>query len=316
MASNQTYIEKADISVSNLLNEAGYLQPEQAKEFMELLIDESVLLGMVTTKPMTAPTYEISKMGFTGRVLHAAIEGQALAENLRSKPALGKVQLTTQEYIAEARIPYGVIEDNIAGGTFQNVFMQFLTKAVARDMEEFAILSDTTSADPDLAKQDGLIKQMTTYTVNAGGVRLQKGPLKQVIQTMPSPYVRSQKALAFITGKNAAIDYNDSLVNRQTPVGDKALSAQPYATGECQGYPIVPIPLWPETLGNAQNMTCVAFFDPKNYHVGMQRLVRVETGRDIKAREFIIVATVRIGFKLAHEPATVLLTNIRADASA
>lgn len=314
MASNQTYIEKADLSVSNLVNEGGYLVPKQASEFMELLIEESVLLGLVTTVPMTNPTYEISKMGFTGRVLHAAVEGTALSEDKRSRPELGKTQITTREYIAEARIPYGVVEDNIQNGTFQAVFMRYLAKAVARDMEEFAILSDTTSSDPDLQLQDGLIKQQVSLTINAGGVRLHKGVMKQAMQTLPSRYLKSQKNLAFLTGKNAGIDYADSRANRQTPDGDKMLQAQPLAIGEYGGYPIIPIPLWPETLGVTQDRTVVSFMDPKNFHVGIQRQVRVETGRDIKRREFIIVATVRFGFKFAHEPATVLVTNVLASA--
>lgn len=315
MASNQTYIEKADLSVQNLINEGGYLVAEQAKEFMELLIEESVLLGMVTTKPMQSPSYEISKMGFTGRVLHAATEGTALTADKRSKPELGKVTLSTQEYIAEARIPYGVVEDNIVNGTFNQVFMQYLAKAVSRDMEEFAIQSDTVSTDPDLARQDGLLKQMTTRTINAGGVRLHKGLLKQAIQTMPSQYIKSQAKLAFLTSKNAGIDYADSRANRQTADGDKAWNAQPLAVGEYGGYPIVPIPLWPEDLGGTTDMTTVAFMDPKNFHVGIQRQVRVETDRDITAREFIIVATVRFGFKFAHEPATVLINNVLASAA-
>lgn len=312
MASNQTYIEKADLAVSNLVNEGGYLVPQQAKEFMELLIEESALLSMVTTLPMQAPTYEISKMGFTGRVLHAATEGTALTADKRSKPELGKVQITTQEYIAEARIPYGVVEDNIVNGSFNQVFMQYLSKAVARDMEEFAIRSDTVSTDPDLARQDGLLKQQTTLTINAGGVRLHKGIMKQMIQTMPSRYLKAQKNLAFITSKNAAIDYADSRANRQTADGDKFLQAQPLAVAECYGYPVVPVPLWPEDLGGSSNTTSVSFLDPKNFHVGIQRQIRVETDRDISAREFKIVATVRFGFKFAHEPATVLATNILA----
>lgn len=313
MASNQHYIEKADTSVKDLVDNGGYLVPVQAKQFMELLIEESVLLGMVTTVPMAAPTYEISKMGFTGRVLHAATENTALPANLRSKPELGKVSITTQEYIAEARIPYGVVEDNIQNGTFNDIFMRYLAKAVARDMEEFAITSDTTSPDPDLARQDGLIKQQVTLTINAGGVRLQKGILKQALQTLPSRYIKSQKNLAFITSKNAAVDYADSRANRIGVDADKMLQAQPYgAVAEYAGYPVVPVPLWPEDLGNGQNMTVVSFMDPKNYHVGIQRQVRVETDRDITARQFIIVATVRFGFKFAHEPATVLVTNVLA----
>lgn len=315
MASNQHYIEKADLSISNLTNEGGLLVAQQAKEFMEILIEESVILGMATTVPMVSPTFEISKMGFTSRVLRRASESTALPEGDRSKPELGKVQLTTHEFIAEARIPYGVVEDNVANGTFQDYAMRLLAKAVSRDMEEVVINGDTTNAtDTYLATLDGIIKQITTQTVNANGLRLTKSQMKQAVQTLPSRFLRAQKNLAFLTSKNATIDYIDSLANRQTPMGDsKVVDA---AAGEYMGYPVVPIPMMPENLGGGTNTTVMLFADPKNIHVGIQREVRVETDRDISAREFIIVATVRFDVKWQHEPATVKVTNILASAGA
>lgn len=311
MAPNQTYIEKADLAVSNIINEGGYLVPEQAKRFMELLIEDSVLLGMVTMLPMKSPTYEISKMGFTGRVLRRAAEGQALPKADRVKPELGKVQLTTTEMIAEARIPYQVLEDNIEQGTFQDTMMGFLSKAVSRDLEEVVISGDTASSTDPLFSFDGLLKQQTTLVYNAGGVRLTKSVMKVMMQILPSRYLKSQSALAFITSKNAHIDYTDSLSNRQTPLGDSALMKK--AGGiEYNGYPVVPIPMWPENLGANTNMTTVTFADPKNLNVGVMRNVRVETDKDISAREYIVVATLRAGTKWAHEPATVKTTNVLA----
>ena len=315
MATNQTYLEKADITVQNLVDEGGYLVPEQSQEWLELLVEESEALPMFTTKPMKSPTFEISKMGFTGRVLHAATQSTALPEGKRSRPELGKVQLATQEYVGEARIPYGVIEDAIGAGNFQSVAMQYMAKAVSRDIEEFALNSDTASSDDDLKLQDGLIKQLTTYVINWGGKRLVKTPLKIASQTLPSRYLKGQKGkLAFLTSKNAVIDYADSRSNRQTPLGDDSLNVQPLSQVEYNGFPIKPVPLWPENLGLTQDRTVAAFMDPKNFYVGIQRMVRVETDRDISAREMKIVCTVRVGFKLAHEPACVLISNILASA--
>lgn len=312
MASNQHYIEKADLSITNLTNEGGLLVAQQAKEFMEILIEQSVLLGMATTVPMSSPVYEISKMGFTSRVLHRATESTALSETDRSKPELGKVQLSTKEFIAEARIPYGVVEDNIINGSFQDYAMKLLAGAVARDIEDAIINGDTTSSDVFLATLDGALKQATTLVVNAGGVRLTKSVMKQAVQTLPSRFLRAQKNLAFITSKNATIDYVDSLSNRQTPLGDsKVIDA---AVGEYMSYGVVPIPMFPENLGVGTNMTSMLFLDPKNIHVGIQRDVRIETDRDISAREFIIVATVRFDVKFQHEPALVKVTNILATA--
>jgi HK97 family phage major capsid protein len=313
MASNQHYIEKADLSISDLTS-GGLLVAQQAKEFFEILIEESVLLGMSTTVPMTGPTMEISKMGFTSRVLRGATEGVALSEADRSKPTLDKVSLSTKEFIAEARIPYGVVEDNIANGSFQDYAMRLIAKAVARDMEDVLINGDTTSSDALLSKLDGVLKQATTLVQAAGGVRLTKSAMKLAVQTLPSRFLRSQKNLAFITSKNAVIDYIDSLANRGTPLGDSKLVDA--AAAEYMSYPVVPVPMFPENLGGSTNQTSMLFLDPKNIHVGIQRDVRVETGRDISAREFIIVTTVRFDVKFQHEPALVKITGLLASAGA
>ncbi len=308
MSDNKTYLEKADLSITNLTNEGGLLNPEQAKEFMEIAIEESTLLGQVTTKPMGGPTFEISKMGFTGRVLRGASEGTALPLGSRSKPELGKVNLSTKEFIAEARIPYGVVEDNVANGTFTDQAMQLLGKAVSRDMEDVVINGDTTSSTDPLDKLDGIIKQATTLVVNAGGIRLDKSTLKKIMMTMPSQFM--DPAMVFFTSKNASIDYNDSLSNRNTALGDDKVVR--LTEGEYNGHRVVWIPKFPENLGVGTNMTVVLFCHPKNITVGIQRDIRIETDRDISARELIIVATVRFDVKFAHEPAVVKATNVLA----
>jgi HK97 family phage major capsid protein len=325
MGSNQHHMEKADVWAGSPLHRiakadlgtsdlssGGLLAPAQVKEFYELIIDESALLPQVTTVTMPSPTYEISKMGFTSRMLRGATEGSPLPIGDRSKPELGKVQITTQEFIGEARMSYGVIEDNIINGTFVDYAMRLAAKRIATDMEDIVINGDTASAIDPLNKMDGVLKQATSLVVNAGGVRLDKSTLKKIVQTLPSRYLKSQKNLAFFTSKNAVIDYADSLSNRNTALGDEKLLRVSQA--EYMGYPIIPVPMFPEDLGGGSNMTSLLFLDPKNIHVGMTREVRIETTRDISARELIMVVTVRFGVKYQHEPALVKATNILASA--
>lgn len=309
MASNQTWIEKADMAIADL-SSGGLLVAEQVKQFYEILIEESKLLPLVTTVTMASHTWELSKMGFTGEVLRRANENSALPLADRVKPELGKVQLVAKEFIAEARIPYTVVEDNIQNGTFVQTAMQFLGKALARDIEKLIIQGDTTSASLLLSSLDGILKKATSFVVNAGGVRLSKSTLKTMVQTMPSQFMQGK--LAFLTSKNACIDYVDSLSNRQTPVGDDALTKAGVA--EYQGYPVVPIPLFPENIGSGNTKTNVLLLDPKNINVGFHREVRIETDRDISARQFIIVATVRLDVNYSHEPAVVKATEILATA--
>jgi HK97 family phage major capsid protein len=308
MGTNESYLEKADLAVSDLAS-GGLLNPEQSKKFMELLILGSTLLPLVTTVTMANPTYEISKMGFTGRVLRRAQESTALLEADRAKPVLDKVTLTTEELIAEARIPYSVVEDNIEQNTFTQTLLSYMVKAVSRDFETLLIQGDTASTDPLLNSFDGILKQISSYVVNAGGVRLTKAPLKTLSQSIPSQY---RDNLVFLASPNAIIDYNDSLSNRQTPLGDDALLRKP--SGEYNGRPIYEIPLMPENLGGTTDRSNVLLLDPKNIHVGMHRAIRVESERDISSRLFKIVISMRVGVKLAHEPATAKATEILAAA--
>lgn len=309
MRDNLEYLEKADMVVADLTS-GGLLLPEQAKKFMELLIPEGALLPMLTTVTMTSPQYEVSKMGFTGRVLRPAQEATSLLEADRSKPVLDKVTLTTTEMVAEARIPYNVVEDNIEQGTFQQTLLQMMSKAVARDLEQLVILGDTASSDPLLALFDGLLKQIVSHTTNAGGTKLSKGTLKTLSQLIPSQY---RQNLVYLTSPNAVIDYNDSLSNRQTPLGDDALLRKPM--GEYNGRPIYEVPLFPENLGGTTDRTNVVLMDPKNGYLGIHRQIRVESERDISARVFKIVISLRAGFKLAHEDATAKATEVIGAAS-
>lgn len=312
MAPNQTYLEKADLQVANFTNEGGLLVPEQAKEFIDIQIVESVLMGMCTVKTMSTPTYELSKMGFTGRVLRGAVEGQALGVGDRSKPELGRVQLTPVEFIAEARISYTAVEDNIAQGTFMPYLTRQIGAAVARDMELVVVQGDTASTDLLLKKLNGILKQATSSVFAAGSVKLTKTVFDTMVKTMPSQYYRGAKNMALLTSKNAAIDYVSSLANRATPLGDAALVKQ--AAGEYMGLPVVPIPLFPENLGAGLDTTNVLLVDPKNITVGINRDIRIETDKDISAREYIVVVTLRFDVKFAHEPAVVKATGVLASA--
>ena len=52
---NKTLLEKADLSLNDLLVDGGLLVPEQAARFVRILIKRSVLMGMATVQPMKSP---------------------------------------------------------------------------------------------------------------------------------------------------------------------------------------------------------------------------------------------------------------------
>lgn len=310
---SRALLEKADLSLSDLQTDGGYLQAEQAIKFMRILINESRLLKMVTFRPMNSPKMRIEGFRFDDWVLKPGVTGQALTEADRSKPSMHKVELDAQLFRAEVRLSDEVLEDQIERGQFKQSVMQELAKAMSRDVERVVINGDTASATPVLAVLDGIIKQATTNVVAVSpSAVISKQYLTDALKTMPSEFIVNKKALRYMTSVDAETDWRNSLAERATTVGDKFLEQD--APTLYSGIPIVDIPLFPENLGAGTNETVIILTDPKNIHVGMLRNIRITTQDRPESGEIAIYASTRFDVKFAYEPAAVKVTGIKVAA--
>ena len=117
--SNAKLSKRAEIVLGDLTSDGGMLNPEQSNQFIDYVQDEPTILNQARIIRMNAPQRLIEKMGFQGRILRAAdqTDGETtdrfLARTDYAKIQTGKMLLTTKEVIAEVRIPYEVLEDNI-----------------------------------------------------------------------------------------------------------------------------------------------------------------------------------------------------------
>lgn len=308
MEDNKTILEKADMALNDLTT-GGLLVPAQAQKFIRILIDQAKIMQLATVTPMKSHTQEINKIKFGTRVLRAGQENTALAELDRSKPQTSKVSLVAKLFKAQVNLSYEVLEDNIEQETLKQTIMQMLGEAIARDMDEVLVRGDVTSADTFLAQFDGILKGATTNIVNAGTVSLTKSVLRDAIKAMPSPFLRNKADLKFLTSVDAEIDYRDSLSNRMTNTGDKALeSAGPVGYS---GIPVIDVPLFPEVLGSGFNETAVLLTDPKNINVGIWRQIQIETDKNIEQGKIIIVVTLRADMKYIEETAVVKVVGVK-----
>lgn len=313
--SNRSILEKADLALADISSNNGILQPAQAQKFLRLLIQQSRVLGMATVTPMKSPKQQINKIRFAQRVLRAGNEGVALPEADRTKPAFTNTEHDAKLAKAEIRLTNEVLEDNIEGDRLRDTIMTLLAEAVSRDMEEVIVRGDTTSSDPFLALFDGILRRATSNVVNAGAVTLNKGIFRDMLKTMPSEWLRDKGALRFLTSVDAEIDYRDSLSDRMTVTGDRALGAEgESAPVGYSGIPVTDIPLFPENLGVGLNQTNVILTDPKNIDVGIWRQIRVETDKDISEGVLKIVATLRFDVLYQEESAVVKATAVRVGA--
>lgn len=306
---NRTVLEKADLALADLTTGGGLLQPAQAQKFIRILIDESVILKQGTVVPMKSPKQLIEKIRFGGRILRAGAESAALPVADRSKPDLSQVELDAQLFKAEVRLNNEVLEDSIERGQLRQTIMQLMAEAISRDIDEVIIRGDKTSPDPFLAKLDGILKQATSNVVDAQSQTLNKGVLRDMLKSMPSPFLRNKREMRFFTSVDATIDYRDSLADRATAMGDKALEQESEVT--YSGVPVVEVPLFPENLGVGGNLTNVLLTDPKNINIGIWRNIRVETDKLVSEGVLIIVATLRFDVRYAEETAVVKALNLK-----
>lgn len=313
---NKTIIEKATITVGDLTSNGGLLNPEQANRFIRTLIKEPTLLRSVRTVEMNAPTRNINKIVFSSEILKPGVSNTSLTEADRSAPVTSQINLTTDEVIAEVRLPYDVIEDNIergnigqhqeggnpgAGGGFVDTILQLIAERAALDLENLALNGDSAGSGL-LGLQDGYIKLIEDggNISDAAGATISKEVFKDGMKTLPDQYLRNRAALRNYVSQDQETEYRDTVANRATAVGDSALQGFPGVFAF--GVPIEAVSLMPESKG--------IFTNPLNLLWGVQRQVMLEWDKDITARVLIIVLTARIAVQVEETDAAVVYNNL------
>ena len=333
MSSNKELLKKADWAVSDLTSNGGKLNPEQANTFIRKLLVQPTLLRQVRRVVMSAPERKVNKIQFNKRILRAASSATALAnaavdgafdpsnggEGLaRAKPITEQITLTTKEVIAQINLPYDLIEDNIerggigtfneggaprASGGIVDTILTLVAERAALDLEELAILGDTTlgAADPYLDLVDGYLKRLDGgQIVNAAGAPISRKVLTDGMKLLPSQYRRNRAGLVHYTATEQEIDYRETIAQRETSVGDSQTTST--APVFAAGAPVSGVALMPNSQGILTN--------PLNLLFGIQRNIHFETDKDITSREYIVVVTARVDFQIEETEAAVRYDNL------
>ena len=322
MSSNESLLRKADLAIADLAANGGELLPEQAAAFIRKLIKQPVLINRCRVVEMLSPKRNINKIGFGSRILRKATSGVPLTQDQRTKPTTEQITLTTKEQIAEVRLPYDVLEDNIerasaAGneppntgpGALRQTIIDMIAERAALDTEELGLLGDTNyvnAANADdqafLSQTDGWLKLTAAHgnVADAANSSVSKSLLKLGLKTMPVQYQRNKATLNHFLSVNNETEYRDTLSDRGTGLGDSMV--QGTSPVFAYGSPVSPVPMMPEDKG--------LYTDPLNLIFGIQRQVSMEFDKDITARVYIIVLTMRVDFQIEETQAAVMYENI------
>ena len=185
--------------------------------------------------------------------------------------------------------------------------MSELATRVAVDIDEALILSDTDSADEDLAQFDGVLKLAISHVVDytADPQPITKAVFKAALKAMPNKYLFRKGQMIFCTSPHVEIEYADYLANRLTALGDTRISANYQGALAPYGTPIVPDPLMPNSS--------MLFTIPNNIIWGVQRAIKVKVDEDIRADALVIVQTLRIACDYEEEDAVVKVLGLNPD---
>jgi hypothetical protein len=314
MTTRNENLARADIAISDLDTNGGLLQPEQANAFIDMILDEPTIVKQSRVVKMEKPEMWINRLGFGSRILRAArTTGSANDDGSndryvrkadRAAPTTSQIQLTSSEIIAEVRLPYELLEDNIEGQSVEAHIMRLIAQRAALDLEEWALWADTADADAYMALQDGWLKRATAHVADNLSAGMNPDLVADALLALPQKYLRYLPQMkGFISVANT-IRYRQNVSQRQTGFGDSALQgAIPLVAHglQLEGAPML-------AADNIGATGLVTF--PKNLIFGIRREVSVETDRDIRSREYIIVLTLRAGLQIDDADALVKLENI------
>jgi HK97 family phage major capsid protein len=312
---NSSLLRKADLALADLTANGGLLQPEQSNTFIRRLLKTPTILPRARVVSMASPSRKINTIGFGQRILRAATSATALAPSDRAKPTTTQLTMDTDEVIAEVRLPYDVLEDNIESaqaannepantgpGGLRTTIISLIAERAALDLEELALSGDTASGDAYLALQNGFLKIAATsgHVVDFQDAPISKTLFKKGKFAMPKEYLRDLGGMANFVATDQQTEYVDTLANRQTILGDTMVAngGEPGAYGT----PVIGVPTLPDDVG--------FFTNPKNLIFGIHRQLSMEFDKDITARVYIIVLTARIGFMIENPDAVVYYENI------
>jgi HK97 family phage major capsid protein len=307
---------------------AGTIKRSDADRFIDLVVDESVLLKSVRVHRTDAPSGTISKLLVTGPVTRGASEG--VEQTNTRKPSNSSVDFATKKTMSCLDVTGEAVEDNPEGEGGRTTILGAFTKQIGNDMEQLALEGDTaiagvTDTEALLSTNDGYLKLLRSGTGAAQFDASADAPslklLMAMLRKMPTKYRRNKAALRWIMSENTALLLLEELANTgnanafRSALGDAAVT-----NGGLQPiFGIMPlvVPLMPEDLTmdgtSGDTGTNIILTDPMNLIYVVQREIKVEWERKPRKDTDEATISMRTDFIIENAEAAVKANNVNVN---
>jgi len=344
------------------------LAEEEAKRFIELVFDESVLKDHADQVVMSSVKKQLRGLGMADAdILHPAATFNAADYVTEFTHDLQTLE--TQEFRAAIEIYDADLEDlNIGSAAkFKSQVMSMVAKKLATELDKaywiadshdlsgFAatdikstfdgwryrldhsqagedyenditgscVLLDASNTVADRAEDFAIVTDQLVVEQDPAAPYNQEYKFNQMLKNFPSEYKTAgvDKLRFFMNDKQAA-DYVQALSNRATAIGDAAILGN--SKLQYGGVPIVILPLMPTVMeinaGDDQKenydaaapgtLTDVVLTHEKNFVLGMQKKLTMETERSAPDRATRFFFTVRPACAMQDVHACVLMKRV------
>ncbi len=258
---NEELIQKAVITTAAIAA-AGKLNPEQADEFINLVIDVTGMQPHTRIVRFRNNQLDIDKLDVGARV--AVPKAEATDPGVRRNVTATKVSLNPKEIMVPFEISDEFMQENIQGESVEDMVVSMMATQFANNLEELYIEGNTLGparfedflieggsstdavVDSYLALCDGWLKLAgNDHIVDADGADIQSGIFSEMIKEMPDKWKRTRRNMRFFISTDHEQNYRQTVSSRATAAGDVALSTTSNLTPF--GVELVPLSLLPST---------------------------------------------------------------------
>jgi len=236
------------LNQADLASQGGELYPDQQEKYFQLVKDFSVMIPMVRFEELTDLKADIDRMHLGQPITESADEDTLVSET--GKPLFDKIELVARKVRSRHNITWEALKANIERGNIEDSVMQAMGRRSATDLEMLAIQGDSAIVATDrvsklLKRCDGWAKLTdSAHIVDADAANVSKTVFGEMIRALPEQYL-VDPALTFFCSRIIQVDWQDTVADRETVEGDKALGG---AVLSPFGVSLQAVPLIPSTL--------------------------------------------------------------------
>lgn len=318
---SRTSLSKAADPLITTVMDSASLKRELATEFINLVVNESVLLQEIRTKMVDAPSGDLVKLNITTNVLELASENTDSGNTRRPTDSA----LTYNTVKLRAALDYSGewTEDNIESEGGVNTVLTAFSDAIANDHEVLCISGDASvSGSTDYQRlvkaNDGFHTLTASGTgvqiLNAGATRPSYALLSDMLKLMPTKYKRNLSKLRWIMSWGTAMSLVDEIAGRLTEYSEVTKRTGMSVLEKVLNIQTLIIPYLPEDLTltgtSGTTGTFIWLADPKNFIAIFQRNITMEKERVPRSDRWELTMYLRTDYLVENTAAIVKATNV------